>query len=155
MAFPNPVQKTLRYMSVYTKPGKQPSGTISCQNNFITSTIIGVLFVYLPSNRSISFALKPFYYQSKVWERLMLDCDVYTWNKTVRIEPDPLFSYHLLMRSRVAPDCWSRAYQIHAEPYKHKFNPIWKGFRYVGDPVSCKQGQRRKFKPIRERILLQ
>ena len=26
----------------------------------------------------------------------------------------------------VVPDCWSRAYQIHAEPYKHKhkLNPI-------------------------------
>ena len=26
-------------MSVYTKPEKQPSDTIMCQNNFITSTI--------------------------------------------------------------------------------------------------------------------
>ena len=43
--------------------------------------------------------------------------------KTVRIVPDS-FSYHMLMWSRDAPDCWSRAYRIHAEPYKHDPNPI-------------------------------
>ena len=89
-------------MSVYTKPGKQPSGTISCQNNFITSTIFVVFLAYLPSNRSTSFALKPFCYQSKVWERFVTDYDAYTLSKTVRIVPDS-FSYHLLMRSRVVP----------------------------------------------------
>ena len=31
IAFPNPVQKTLGSMSVYTKPGKRPSDTILCQ----------------------------------------------------------------------------------------------------------------------------
>ena len=36
-------------MSVYTKPRKQPSDTISCQNNFITSTIFVIFFAYLPS----------------------------------------------------------------------------------------------------------
>ena len=54
-------------MTVYTKPGKQPSDTISCQNNFIMSTIFVVFFAYLPSNRSNSFALKPSYYQSEVF----------------------------------------------------------------------------------------
>ena len=44
------------------------------------------------------------------------------------------------MRSRVLPDCWSRAYQNHAEPYKYNLNPIWKRIQYVGDPISCKQG---------------
>ena len=33
-----------RSMSVYTKPGKQSSDTISCQNNFITFTIFVVFF---------------------------------------------------------------------------------------------------------------
>ena len=47
--------------------------------------------------------------------------------------------HHLLMRSRIVPDCWSRAYRIHAEPYKHIPNTIWKGIRYAGDSVSCKQ----------------
>ena len=102
--FLNPVQKTLRSMSVYTKPGKQPSDTISCQNNFITSTIFAVFFAYLPINRSTSFALKPSCYQSEIWKRFVSDYDVFTWNKTVQIVPDP-FSYHLLMRSRVVPDC--------------------------------------------------
>ena len=37
-------------------------------------------------------------------------------------------------------DCWSRAYRIHAEPYKHNPNPICNGIRYAGDWVSCKQG---------------
>ena len=55
-------------MRVYTKPGKQPSDTISCQNNFIISTTFVVLFAYLPSNRSTSFALKASCYQSEVWE---------------------------------------------------------------------------------------
>ena len=50
------------------------------------------------------------------------------WNKTVLIVPDP-FSYHLLMRSRVVTDCWSRGYRIHTEPYKPNANPIWKGTR--------------------------
>ena len=74
----NPVQKTLRSMSVYTEPGKQPSDTISCQNNFITSAIFIVFFPYLPSNRSTSFALRPSCYQSDVWERFVSDYDVYT-----------------------------------------------------------------------------
>ena len=43
--------------------------------------------------------------------------------KTVRIVPGP-FSCHLLMRSRVVPDCWNRAYWIHAEQYKNNRNPI-------------------------------
>ena len=126
-------------MSVYTKPGKQPSDTISCQNDFITSTIFIVFFACLPSNRSTSFAFKPSYYPSEVWERFVSDYDVYTWYKTVRVVPDP-FSYHLLMWSRVVPDCWSTAYRIHAASYKRNPNPIWKGIRYTGDPVSCKQG---------------
>ena len=37
-------------------------------------------------------------------------------------------------------DCWSTAYRIHAGSYKRNPNPIWKGIRYIGDPVSCKQG---------------
>ena len=98
ISFLNPVQKTLRSMSVYTKPGKQPSDTISCQNDFITSTIFIVFFACLPSNRSTSFALKPSYYPSEVWERFVSDYRVYTSYKTVRVLPDP-FSYHLLMRS--------------------------------------------------------
>ena len=57
-SLPESGTKTLRSMGVYTKPGKQPSDTISCQNNFITSTIFIVFFAYLPSNRSTSFALK-------------------------------------------------------------------------------------------------
>ena len=64
--FPDSGTKTLRSMSVYTMPGKQPSDTISCQNNFITFTIFVVYFAYLPSNRSTSFALKPSCYQSEV-----------------------------------------------------------------------------------------
>ena len=40
-------------MTVYTKSGKQPSDTISCQNNFIMSTIFVVFFAYLPSKQSI------------------------------------------------------------------------------------------------------
>ena len=63
-------------MSVYTKPGKQPSDPISCQNYFITSTIFVVFFAYLPSNRSTSFALKPSYCQSEVLERFLSDYDV-------------------------------------------------------------------------------
>ena len=106
--------------SVYTKPVKQPSDANSCQNNFITSTV--VFLAYLPSNRSTSLALKPSYYQRDVWERFVSDHDVFTRNKTVQIVPDP-FSYHLLMRSRVVPNCRSRAYRIHAEPYKHSANP--------------------------------
>ena len=76
--FPESVQITLRSMSVYTKPGKQPNDTISCQNNFITSAILGIFFSYLPSNQSTSFTLKPSCYQSEVWERFVSDCDVYT-----------------------------------------------------------------------------
>ena len=126
-------------MNVYTKPGKQTSDIILCQNAFITSTIFIVFFACLPSNQSTSFTLKPSYYPSEVWEHFVSDYDVYAWYKTVRVVPAP-FSYHLLMRSRVVPDCWSRAYRIHAESYKHNPNPIWKGIRYIGDPVSCKQG---------------
>ena len=122
------------FMSVYTKPGKWLSDTISCQNNFITYTIFVVFFAYLPSNRSNSFALKLSSYQREVWERFVSNHDVYSWHKTVQIVPDP-FSYHLLMWSRVVPDYCSRAYRIHAEPYKHNPNPIWKGILYVGDLV--------------------
>ena len=43
-------------MSVYTKPGKHPSDTISCQSNFITSTIFVVFFAYF-SKQSINFLL--------------------------------------------------------------------------------------------------
>ena len=50
-----------------------------------------------------------------------------------------LYWIFFLMRIRVVPDFWSRAYRIHAEPYKDNPNPI-KGIRYVRDPVSCKQG---------------
>ena len=77
ITFLNPVKKTLQSMSVYTKPGKQPSDTVSFQNNFITSTIFVVFFAYLPSNRSTSFALNPSYYQSKVWEHFLWDSYVY------------------------------------------------------------------------------
>ena len=52
-------------MSVCTKPGKHPSDTIWCQKNFITSDIFVVFFVYLPSNRSTSLALKVPYYQTR------------------------------------------------------------------------------------------
>ena len=114
---------------------KQPCDTISCQNNFITSVIFVVFFAYVKQSTT-SFALKPSCYQSEVWERFVSDYDVYTLNKTVQVVPDP-FSYHLLMRSRIVPDCWSRAYRIHAEPYEHDPNPIWKGIRYEGDPVSA------------------
>ena len=38
---------------------RQSSDTISCENNFITSTIFVVFFAYLPRNRLTSFALKP------------------------------------------------------------------------------------------------
>ena len=69
--FPEFGTKTLRSMSVNTKPRKQPSDTISCQNNYITSTIFVVFFAYLLSNLSTSFALKPSYYQSEVWERFI------------------------------------------------------------------------------------
>ena len=61
IAFLNLVQKTLPSMSVYTKPGKQPSDTISCQNNFIKSTIFVVFFAYLRRNRSTSFAIESDY----------------------------------------------------------------------------------------------
>ena len=44
IAFLNPVQKTLRSMSVYTKSVKQSSDTISCQNKFITSTKLVFFF---------------------------------------------------------------------------------------------------------------
>ena len=53
----------------------------------------------------------------------------------VRIVPDS-FSYHLLMGNRVLTDCWSRAYRINEEPYKHSPNQIRKGIRYVSDPVN-------------------
>ena len=96
-AFLNPLQKMHWNLSVYTQPGKQPSDTISCQNNFITSVIFVVFFAYLPSNRPTSFALKPSYYQSESWERFVLYYDVYTRNKTVQIVLNP-FSYHLLIR---------------------------------------------------------
>ena len=52
-------------MSVYTEPGKQPSDTIPCQNNFITFTICVVFFAYLLGNRSTSFVLKLSYYQTR------------------------------------------------------------------------------------------
>ena len=125
-------------MRVYTNPGKHHSDTISCQSNFITSTIFVVFFAYLLSNRSTSFALKPTYYQNEVSERYISDYDVYTWNKTVQTVQDS-FSYHVLIRSRVVPNCWSGACLIHEEPYKHNLNPIWKGIRYARDPVLCKQ----------------
>ena len=48
--FPESSTKTLWSMSVYTMLGKQPSDTISCQNNFTTSTTFVVFFTYLPSN---------------------------------------------------------------------------------------------------------
>ena len=63
---------------VYMRPVKQPSDTISCQNNFITSTIFVVFFAYLPRNRSIAFSFKPSYYLSEVWECFVLDYDAYT-----------------------------------------------------------------------------
>ena len=118
--------KTLRSMSVYTKPRKQRSDTISCQTNFIKSTIIVVFFACFPSNRFTLFALKLSYYQSKVCVRFVSDYNVYTSNKTVPIVLDP-FSYHLLMRSRVVPDFRGRAYRIDAEPYKRNPNPIEEG----------------------------
>ena len=71
-------KKTLRSMSVYMNPGKQPCDTVSCQTNFITSTIYVVFFAYLPRNRSTSFALKPSYHQSEILERFVSDYDVYT-----------------------------------------------------------------------------
>ena len=61
-SFPESGTKTLRSMSVYKKRGKQPSDTISCENNLITSTIFVVFFAYLTSNWSISFALKSSHY---------------------------------------------------------------------------------------------
>ena len=76
--FPESGIENARSMSVYTKPEKQPSDTISCQDNFITSSIFVVFFAYLPSNRSTSFALKQSYYQSEVWERFVSDYDAYT-----------------------------------------------------------------------------
>ena len=123
IAFLDPVQKTLRSMNVYIKPGKQPSDTILCQNSFITSTIFVAFFAYLPSNQSISFAWKPSYYQSEVWERFVSDYEVHKRNKTIKIVPDP-YSCHLLMQSRVVPHCWSRGYRIHAEQYKQNSNLI-------------------------------
>ena len=59
-------------------PGKHHSDTISCQSNFIMSTIFVVFFAYLLSNRSTSFALKPTYYQNEISERYVSDYDVYT-----------------------------------------------------------------------------
>ena len=44
----------------------------------LTFTIFVVFFAYLPNNRSTPFALKPSYYQSKVWERFVSDYDAYT-----------------------------------------------------------------------------
>ena len=46
IAFLNPVQKTLRSISAYAKPGKHPNDTISSQNNFITSTIFYYVVLY-------------------------------------------------------------------------------------------------------------
>ena len=54
--FPESRTKNAWGMGVYTSPRRQSSDIISCQNNFITSTIF---FAYLPSNQSTSFALKP------------------------------------------------------------------------------------------------
>ena len=76
--FPESDTKTLRSMSVYTKSGKLPIDTISCQNNFTMSTIFIVFFAYLLINRSTSFALKPSYYQCRIWECFVLDYNVYT-----------------------------------------------------------------------------
>ena len=135
----NLVEKTLPSMGVYTKSGKQPSNTISCPNNFITSAIFVVSFAYLLSNPSPLFALKRSYYHSKVSEHFLSDYNVYRRNRMVVIVTD-LFSYHLIMRSRVVPDSWRRTYRIHAEPYKHNPNPVWKGIQYAGDPVLYKQG---------------
>ena len=63
--FPESGTKALRSTSVYTKPGKQLSDTISCQNNFLISTIFVAFFAYFSRNRSTS--LTPSYYQSEVW----------------------------------------------------------------------------------------
>ena len=76
--FPESVTKNAPEYECLRKSEKQPRDTISCQNNFITSNIFVVFFSYLPSNRSTSFALKPSYYQSEVWERFLSDYDVYT-----------------------------------------------------------------------------
>ena len=54
--------------SVYRKPGKQPSDTISFQNNFITSSVFGgggglvVFFVYLAQGLSEFVTLFPWAY---------------------------------------------------------------------------------------------
>ena len=60
---------------------KQPSDTISCENNFITLGIFVACFAYLPSNGSTSFALKPSYYQREVWERFVSNNDVHSYVK--------------------------------------------------------------------------
>ena len=65
-----------------------------------------------------------------------------------------LYRIFFLIRSRVVPDFWSRAYRIHAEPYKDNPNPIRKGIRYVCDPVSCKQDRNVHAKTINPWISL-
>ena len=75
--FPESGTKTVLSMNVYTKLGKQLSDTISCQDNFISSTKFVVIFVYLHSNRS-TFALKAVLLKSNVCERFVSDYNVYT-----------------------------------------------------------------------------
>ena len=125
IVFLNLVQKPLRTMSVYTKPGKQSSETISCQNNFISSTVFVVSFAYLPSNRSISSHWSNPIIKAR-FGSVSYRITMFTRVQMVQNVPDS-FSYHLVMQSRVVPDCWSRTYRIHAEPYKHNPNPICKG----------------------------
>ena len=50
--FPESGTKTPQSISVYMTPGKQPSNTISWQNNFTTSAVFVVFFAYFPSDRS-------------------------------------------------------------------------------------------------------
>ena len=117
--------------------------TILCQNNFITSTIFGVFFAYLPSNRSASFALKPSYYQSEVWEHFLSDYDAYIVQCTCGTKRYRLYRIHF----RTTCWFWAESHRIATvecigfKTYKRNPNLIWKGIQYVGDPVSCESSK--------------
>ena len=124
-------------MSVYTKPG---NGPVTLFRGKIISLRLPYLLFCLCICQAIdqphlhwSHTIIKGRFGSVSYRITMFKCETKRyglfWISPADAEP-----------SRVVLECWSRAYRIHPEPYKRNPNPIWKGIRYEGDPVSCKQG---------------
>ena len=101
IAFLNPLKKMLRSVRDYTKPGRQLSTRIISLSPYISC------FLSPAVKQSISLICIEAILLSKQ-DLGAFSCRITMFNKTLRVLPDS-FSYHLLMRSRIVLDCWSRA----------------------------------------------